>query len=117
MRPVNREDLDEDETVCGLDYGITVWHLRMLMEHPWNGGAGYTPNEVAEMTLDQIVIRLLPIDMMKDRRELSSDEVAAAADEEGKLRVRLADGTVAHLPMTGKSMAQIIAEGETSGSN
>lgn len=80
------------------------------MENPWNGGAGYTPQEVAGMTLDQIVIRLLPADMVKGQRELTTDQAAAIADEEGKLRVRLADGTVAHLPMTSRSMAQVLAE-------
>ena len=39
-------------------FGITSWHVRMLTDNPWNGGGGYTYEQVAVMTPDQIYHRL-----------------------------------------------------------
>ncbi len=49
----------------GLDFGITVYHLRMLCESGWNGGGGYTPSQVGEMSPDQIFFRLCDIEMLR----------------------------------------------------
>lgn len=66
----------------------------MLTENPWNGGGGYTPAQVAEMTPDQIYFRLCEIDMTKPRgsrvKQVSPGAVPRTPD--GKIRVRTIDG-------------------------
>jgi len=88
----------------------------MLCENPWEGGAGYTPQQVADMTPDQIYFRLCDKDLLKDERKKSVSTEAGGAvkftDSDGMMKGRLADGTVVRMPMAvgGKSLAQRLRE-------
>ena len=79
--------------------GIAPYHIRILCDNPWDGGGGYTPKEVGDMTLDQIFMR------MADRKKLrkKDDVVRSVAmapmnatklvDDQGLIRGRAEDGT------------------------
>lgn len=101
----------------GLNFGITAWHLRWLTNDGFNGGAGYTPNEVAEMTPDQIWFRLCDEKFLRNApgkgrtRSVSVEEVAVLS-KDGKLKGRAADGKLLTLPISidGKSVVQRLRE-------
>ena len=90
---------DDGEPAGGLLYGLTPYHIRLLCDNPWDGGGGYTPKEVGNMTLDQIFMRLV------DRKSLRRDDggirtarmapgnATRLADDDGKAKGRAADGT------------------------
>lgn len=97
----------------GLLGGITAWHLRMLCENPWNGGAGYTPEQVSRMTLDQIWFRLCDSEVLKREvgvrtKRVSGDDVTAILkpDKDGMLSGIARDGTPIRGKFRGKSKAR-----------
>jgi hypothetical protein len=69
LEKARQEDDPEVVTGGGLDFGINSYHLRMLCESGWNGGGGYTPEQVGDMTPDQIYFRLCEIDLLKRNKE------------------------------------------------
>lgn len=85
------------------------------MENPWNGGGGYAPQQVGDMTMDQIYIRLMELDAFKQKCEMGVGEVADIADEDGKVKVRTEDGEIVYMNIGGKSVVQRIMEGENVG--
>ena len=84
----------------------------MLCENPWEGGGGYTPQQVADMTPDQIYFRLCDKNLLTDVREkkYSSEtgSIVEIQDDDGLIKGRLKDGTVVRMPTSidGKSVAQ-----------
>ena len=69
----------------------------MLCENEWNGGAGYTPNEVGNMTPDQIYFRLIDKGILKKTDRFVKTETAGLpVNKEGKVKVRLSDGTAVY---------------------
>jgi hypothetical protein len=85
----------------------------MLCESPWNGGAGYTPAEVGQMTLDQILFRLCNVEMLKrevGQRTAKVQSLAVAPDKDGVVRGRAADGTPIRGRIAGKSLARQLME-------
>lgn len=109
--------MDENADGVGLLGGITVYHLRILCESPWNGGCGYTPEQVGQMTLDQIMFRLCDKELLKNplgRRTVktASEGVAGVIkpDEDGRVKARTTDGKTIFLKTTGKSKVQMIKE-------
>ncbi len=97
--------------------GITVYQLRLLCENPWNGGAGYTPEQVSQMTLDQICFRLCDMNTMKKpigqrstpmQALAAKSQLKAAAD--GTIAGRSADGTLIRGRIAGKSKARQLME-------
>lgn len=96
--------------------GLAPQHIRILCDNPWDGGGGYTPEQVGNMTLDQIFMRLA------DRKSLRRDDggvrtaqtvpgnAVRLADEDGLVRGRAADGTPMRARVGGKSKAQMIRE-------
>lgn len=68
--------MDADETVeCGGLLGpLTAYHLRMLCESPWEGGGGYTPEQVGRMTLDQVWFRLCNLKIFKTTNRLTKPD-------------------------------------------
>ncbi len=84
----------------GLLGGITAYHLRLLCESPWEGGGGYTPEQVGRMTPDQVWFRLCKIDVLKnapsrvDKRELPEQ----IPEGEGVL-IRGQDGKLIRVPV------------------
>jgi hypothetical protein len=98
-------------------FGINAYLLRVLCENPWDGGAGYTPQQVAEMTPDQVYFRLCDRELLKKKKhtgrtkKMSSLQVTSMAAEKGLVRGRASDGTLIMLPLsTGKSQVQLIKE-------
>lgn len=99
--------------------GITAYDLRLLCESGWNGGAGYTPNQIGQMTLDQIWFRLCNKELLKrevGKREEKMETLVAAgslkADEDGLIKGRAEDGTPIKGRIKGKSVARQLMEEE-----
>ena len=90
--------------------------VRLLCENPWNGGGGYTPEQVGRMTPDQAYMRLCEHGLLKEERTQVIHSVPAASEsepgKEGMVKGRLADGSVVWLPMRrkGKTQAQLDQE-------
>jgi hypothetical protein len=96
--------------------GINAWHLRMLCESPWEGGAGYTPQQVGQMTLDQIWFRLCDKEILKRDSGLQRGMTGLDAlstlkpDEDGMFKGRATDGTPMKAKIGGKSLARRLME-------
>lgn len=78
----------------GILSGITAYHIRVLCENPFEGGGGYTPQEVGDMTLDQIFMRLADCEVLKNRtkKKTSTLEAIHLADKDGNIKGRDKDG-------------------------
>lgn len=114
LREADRSD-DEDQIGSGgLMFGLNCRMLRALCDNPWEGGGGYTPQEVALMTPDQAYFRLCDRKKIKGVKSKVSVEDAKMKinPSSGLVRGRLADGTIVERPLTkdGKSMAQLMKE-------
>ena len=103
----------------GLLGGVTAWQLRVLVENPWEGGGGYTWEQVGRMTLDQIFGRLCDKEFLKrkvgDRtQKIGSVEVPGMLkpNKDGLIKGRAADGTVLWKKVGGKSVARQLMEAE-----
>lgn len=113
------EDFDSDERVDtgGLLGGLTAYHIRLLCENPWEGGGGYTMDEVGQMTLDQIWARLCDRDVLKKSMgnrtsEVDSLEIPAVLrpDKDGMIRGISQDGQPMKGRIAGKSKARQLME-------
>jgi len=89
----------------------------MLIENPWDGGAGYTPQQVAQMTPGQIWFRLVDKKIINKgavRRTAKMEPglVRAKADKDGMISARDADGNPIKLRSAGggKSLARQLME-------
>lgn len=81
------------------------------------GGFGYTPNEVGDMTLDQVFMLLAKRENLRAGdtivQELSSLETLSLVSKDGTLKGRARDGTKISGKFTGKSKcAQLREEAE-----
>lgn len=117
IRRAEEEAGDEIVESGGLLGGVTAWHLRKLCDPGWEGGGGYTPEQVGRMTLDQIWFRLCDIKLLKEetgeRTEKMGSDVAAGsikADKDGFIKGRAADGTPIKAKIGGKSLARRMLE-------
>ncbi len=98
--------------------GLAPAHIRMLCESGWEGGGGYTPSQVGDMTLDQIFMRLA--DKRKLRKTVwparsvatSPEAAVALSDKDGDIRGRAGDGTPIRGRIGGKSKAAMLREAE-----
>lgn len=84
--------------------GLTPYHIGILTDNPFNGGGGFTPKEVGEMTLDQIYMCLTDRKVLRDRvgaRTVRTSEIAA-----GPRMGRAADGTPIKGQVRGLSKAR-----------
>jgi hypothetical protein len=89
----------------------------MLCENTFNGGGGYTPQEVGQMSLDQIWFRLCNIEILKRGDAEPVKTVGAQGvsglvtpDRDGYIKGRAEDGTPIKAKMSGKSLARMIRE-------
>lgn len=108
------EESEEDVEGGGLLGGLTVYHLRVLCENPWEGGGGYDVRDVARWTLDQVWFRLCKMEVLKmgaGRKEKMSPS-AVESDENGLIKGRAEDGTPIAARVTGKSVARRLMEEE-----
>ena len=93
----------------------------MLVNNPWEGGGGYSYEQVARMTLDQIWARLCEDNILKrdvgKRTEKMQGLNAASqiSDKDGNMRGRAADGTELKLKTRGQSKAKMLKEGTYEG--
>lgn len=71
------------------------------------GGHGYTPQQVGDMTLDEIFMALADRKMLTKRRKIFDPlQAAQLADKDGLLKGRAADGTPIVGRVAGKSKAR-----------
>ena len=87
----------------------------MLCKNPFEGGHGYLPKVVGEMTLDQIYMLLADPKNLRKRNEKVRDVevlqgIGLLTDKEGKITGRAADGTVIKGQIKGKSLATRLRE-------
>lgn len=100
----------------GLLSGVTVFAIRILTENPWEGGAGYTYEQVGNMTQDQVAHRLADIDFLKDKghrtKKIKSEAIAGEVpvNKRGQIKAVDKDGKPILLKTTGKSKVQMIRE-------
>lgn len=96
---------------------ITAFQMKLLVDNPWNGGAGYSYKEIGEMTLDQVYHRLCDIEILKkDAGGLteSLEPMQAIAklkpDENGFIKGRDENGNLIKKKFSGKSLARQLME-------
>ena len=108
----------DEEPRGGLLCGITPWHVRILIDDPWEGGRGQQLSEVKKMTLDQVLMALADRKVLKARQrrggwtKAEPLAVAARADKDGLVAGRAADGTPIKGRIGGKSVARQLMERE-----
>lgn len=96
----------DDFSGGGLLFGITAWMLRALTENPFDGGGGFSIDQVAQMTPDQIYFRLCSKDIFRTRGSAAKGTVlppmqaAAMADENGFIPGRDSKGNQIKLKMS-----------------
>lgn len=112
MRRNGDERNEEEPAPRGLLYGVTTWHVRVLCDNPWDGGRGYTPKEVGELSVDQVLMLLTDRKLLLARRgkHVTAEQAVVLAGEDGAFRGRSVDGTEITLRSTGKSKAQQLRE-------
>lgn len=89
--------------------GLTPYHIRLLVDDPWEGGRGEKLREVANMTLDQVFFLLCDRKKMKRRKGQIAPAVARV-DKDGFVKGRAADGTPIRGKVGGKSVARKLME-------
>lgn len=97
--------------------GVTAYHLRMLTENPWNGGGGFTWEQVGRMTLDQIFGRLCEMDILKydvGKRVSVVRSLEAATsitpDADGMYKGRDQNGNLIKGRIQGRSKARMLMD-------
>ncbi len=88
-----------------------------MIENPFDGGGGYTPQEVARMTPDQVYLRLADIKVIKAKAnrkqvKVAPEEIDSFEDEEGYMKVRTEDGKLVKMKRNigGKSLARTLMD-------
>lgn len=101
-----------DSPKGGLLYGIGCWHVRVLCDNAWEGGRGYTPNQVGEFTLDQVLMLLTDRKILMGKRDQGMEPltVAGMASKDGAIRGRDKDGNPIVGRIAGKSKARQLME-------
>ena len=103
------EEADEEidvprDLLCGLG----PKHIRVLCDNPWEGGRGYRPSDVADMTLDQIFFLLCDRDNLRGvgRNRIKSTGVHStpAPGSDGLIAGRDSKGNPIRLPVKGESL-------------
>lgn len=104
----------------GLLSGITAYEIRLLTENPWNGGCGYTYEQVGQMTPDQIWHRLTDRELLKHARGKRTKKMQSGVaggyirpEENGMIRGRAKDGSLIKGKIAGKSKARQLMEEAT----
>lgn len=108
-------DAEDGLGIGGLSYGITSWHIRKLTDNPWNGGGGYSYEQVAKMTPDQVYHRLCDEAVLKSKGGKRVAKMAASSvgvNADGLVNGVDKDGNKIALPMRvkGKSLAARLNE-------
>jgi hypothetical protein len=76
-----------------------------------DGGRGYTPQQVGDMTLDQVLMLMADRKHLLNRKKgVAALEAVNLADKDGKIHGRAADGTAIVGKIAGKSKARMLME-------
>lgn len=109
------EDKPEGAILKDLLCGIGPAHIHKLCANPFMGGLGFTPNQVADFTLDQIFMLLADEKNLRSGLKRSvnveAGEAAIYADDEGFIKGRDKDGNEIKARVFGKSLVQRIRDG------
>ncbi len=95
--------------------GIGPRQIRLLCNNVYLGGYGYTPNEVGDMTLDQIYMlitdeKILRSSFSKVRSKSVKSVEVTSADKDGFAKGRADDGSIIRAKIGGKSKVAMIRE-------
>lgn len=89
--------------------GLGPKHIRLLCDNPWEGGRGYRPSDVGDMTLDQVFFLLCDRDNLrgtgKNRVKTMSAGGTPLPGPDGLVAGRDAKGNPIRLPVKGESLA------------
>ena len=105
------EEADDKEYDVPRDLlcGIGPKHIRVLCDNPWEGGRGYRPSDVADMTLDQIFFLLCERENLrgggKRRAKAMSVGSTPLPGKDGLIAGRDSKGNPIRLPVKGESLA------------
>jgi len=114
MRPTEGDSEDEpnmDDVVYDLMCGIGPWHIQSLCVNDM--GMGYTPQQVGEMTLDNIFMLLSDKKVLrKSVKRRSVKGAVPQIEKDGTVRGRAEDGTEIRGRIAGKSLARQLMEAE-----
>jgi len=92
--------------------GLTPWHIRVLVDDPWEGGRGFPMKDVGDLTLDQVFMLLCDRKLLMNRQKgFSADEVAGIGiKNDGMIKGRDAEGNPIVGKIVGKSKARMLME-------
>lgn len=83
----------------------------MLCDNPNDGGAGFTPEEVGRMTLDQVLMRLTNRSILLNRtNSIHPYNAVSMADSQRQMRGIDGDGKPINARIAGKSKARQLME-------
>lgn len=93
--------------------GITPAHIRKLSDSPWEGGKGYPPQVVGDMTLDMVYMLLTDFENLRHSygrvKQVESAEFAKTSEGE-LVKGRTADGKPMQAKIMGKSLVSRMRE-------
>lgn len=107
----SEDEPNQDDVVYDLMCGIGPWHVQSLCVNDM--GMGYTPQQVGEMTLDNIFMLLSNKKIL--RRSVKRRLVKGGmplVEKDGTVRGRAEDGTEIRGRIAGKSLARQLMESE-----
>jgi hypothetical protein len=93
--------------------GIGPFHIRILCDNTFEGGLGFTPSQVGDMTLDQVFMLLCDRKALRKstrRRVACVPSAIAPRSRDGQVRAVADDGSHILATAVGKSLAQRIME-------
>lgn len=95
--------------------GFAPWHVRILCNNPFEGGLGYTPQQVGDLTLDEAFMLMTDKAVLRRSGKLRAAPVAAMAaaalaDKDGLIAGRDRDGNPIKGRVAGKSRARQLME-------
>ena len=116
MRLFDQGDNEESEEYVPMDLmcGVAPRHIRRLCDSPFDGGRGYTPRQVGELTIDQIYSLLCDSENLRKDAKVRSVSMTPMqvlkADKNGTIPGVAGDGTPIKGTIVGKSLARRIRE-------
>lgn len=107
---------EEENPLRDLMCGLAPKHVRFLCECAFNGGFGFRPDDVGNMTLDEAFMLLCDKNVLRVGKhrilKMDAPSVSSVFSSDGTLKGRTKDGTQFTAKAGGKSLTQIIMERE-----
>ncbi len=91
--------IDDDQPGFGLMCGIGAREFKFLCDNPFSGGLGMSPQDVMNLTLDQIVLLLCPEENLPTSGLKKMNPGAMPQNNDGKVKVRGDDGKLYEVPV------------------